>query len=250
MMGIYEDFAFFYKNGHYPKFSARMFELLPGVLELFNAKPVTILDLACGEGTFAAAMAQKGYNVTGVDTSEKMLQYARKRAKEKKVNVIIGNQDIRFLPFSEEFDLVTCWFDSLNYLLELDDLQNTFNGVHRALKDGGLFIFDLNTIHGLAINWQRHPCSVQADGTGIFEVLRPGYDYERNIATLQVTGFVEEENGWRRMDEEHQERGFTLEEIGDCLREAGLQRLACWGSFEEKSEPEPDSGRVWFVTGK
>ncbi len=126
MMAIYEDFAFFYKNGHYPGFSTRMFELLPGVLELFNAKPVTVLDLACGEGTFAAAMAQQGYNVTGVDTSEKMLQYARKRAKEKKVNVIIGNQDMRCLPFSEEFDLVTCWFDSLNYLLELDDLQNTF----------------------------------------------------------------------------------------------------------------------------
>lgn len=249
-MSIYEEFAFFYKNGQYPEFSAQMFELVPGVLELFNARPVNVLDLACGEGTFAVAMARAGYRVTGIDTSERMLDYARKRAQKEKAAIIFANYDLRSLPFSEEFDLVTCWFDSLNYLLETNDLQLAFANVRQALRSGGLFIFDMNTIHGLAVHWQRYPCCLQTDKAGIFEVLRPSYDFEKNIATLHVTGFARDENGWQRMDEKHRERGFTLTEIDDCLGKAGLQKLACWGSMEDKCEPEPDSGRVWFVTGK
>lgn len=249
-MSIYKDFAHFYKNGHYPDFSRRMFELLPGVLELFEARPQRVLDVACGEGTFAVAMAGAGYDVTGIDDSERMLQYARKLAKKEKVRAKFHKQDMRSLSFVNEFDLVTCWFDSLNYLLELKDLCHTFAGVARALQAGGLFIFDLNTIYGLAVTWQSEGCFVQADRPKLFEVLRPEYDYETNIATLQITGFKKTADGWRRMDEKHRERGYTLEEITACVEQAGLHKLACWGSFHDKSEPQPDSGRVWLVVGK
>ncbi len=52
------------------------------------------------------------------------------------------------------------------------------------------------------------------------------------------------------MGEEHKERGYTLEEIRQGLKKAGLQELACWGSLQEMSEPQPDSDRVWFVMQK
>lgn len=68
-MGIYQAFAEFYTKGPYPNFSRRVAELLPSVLERFGAKPRAILDLACGEGTFAVLMAQKGFQMTGVDAS-------------------------------------------------------------------------------------------------------------------------------------------------------------------------------------
>jgi len=159
-------------------------------------------------------------------------------------------QDMRSLPFEERFDLVTCWFDSLNYLLELEDLERTFAGACRALKKSGLFIFDMNTIYGLAVNWQRLPCYVQQDTPWLFEIHRPSYDCEKNIATLRITGFMKEGDRWTRMDEEHKERGYTLEEIRQCLKEVGLQELACWGNLQEMSEPKPDSDRVWFVMQK
>ena len=249
-MSIYERFAYFYAKGPYPQYSERMAKLLPAVLERFDAPPQTILDIACGEGTFAVAMAKKGLQVTGVDLSPQMLQYARERAEQENVKVEFLLQDMRSLPFEERFDLVTCWFDSLNYLLELEDLRKTFAGVYRALKKAGLFIFDMNTIYGLAVDWQRHHCYVQQDTPELFEIHFPSYDLEKNIATMRTTGFMKEGDGWTRMDEEHKERGYTLEEIRQCLQEAGLQELACWGSLEEKSEPKPDSGRVWFVMQK
>jgi len=249
-MSIYDRFAYFYAKGPYLGYSERMAELLPTVLARFDAQPQTILDIACGEGTFAVAMAKKGLQVTGVDQSPQMLQFARERAERENVKVEFLHQDMRSLAFERRFDLVTCWFDSLNYLLELEDLQRTLAGVHRALKKAGLSIFDMNTIYGLTVDWQRHYCYVQQDTSELFEIHSPSYDLEKNIATMRITGFVKEGDGWTRMDEVHKERGYTLEDIRQCLKEVGLQELACWGNLEEMSEPRPDSGRVWFVVQK
>jgi ubiquinone/menaquinone biosynthesis C-methylase UbiE len=249
-MSVYERFAYFYAKGPYRQYSTRMAELLPAVLERFSAKPQRILDLACGEGTFAVLMAKKGFQVTGVDLSSQMLQIAGECAKNEKVDVELHLHDMRSLPFEEKFDLVTCWYDSLNYLLELEDLEKAFAGVWRAIKKGGLFIFDMNTIYGLAVNWQRHPCNVQQDTSELFEIHCSIYDFEKNIATLRITGFMKERNGWIRMDEEHKERGYSLEEIKQCLKKAGTEELACWGSLQEMSELKPDSGRVWFIMQK
>jgi len=248
-MSIYREFARFYSWGPYPDYSRRMAELLPQVLERFGAKPKTILDLACGEGTFAVEMARQGYKVTGVDLSSEMLRLAREKAEEAGVTVDFVQQDMRGLSLDEEFDLVTCWYDSLNYLLEHEELVATFRNVARVLSSNGLFIFDMNTRYCLAVYWQRHPAYVQQDTGELFEVHRPGYDYERDIASMRITGFYREGEIWHRFDEVHRERGYTLEQIKQALREAGLRELACWGNLREMSEPKPDSGRVWFVCG-
>lgn len=249
-MSIYERFAYFYAKGPYPQYSERMAELFPSVLERFGVKPRRLLDLACGEGSFVVAMAKKGVQTTGIDLSPHTLKFAKERAKKEKVSVEFLLQDMCSLPFEERFDLVTCWYDSLNYLLELEDLEKTFTGVYCALKRGGLFIFDMNTIYGLAVNWQRHLCNVQQDTPGLFEIHRPSYDFEKNIATLRITGFMKERNGWARIDEEPKERGYSIEKIKQSLKKIGLQELACWGSMQEMSELKPDSGRVWFITQK
>ena len=260
-MSIFDRFAYFYAKGPYPQYSGRMVELLPPVLARFDARPQTILDIACGEGTFAVAMAKKGFQVTGVDRSPQMLRFARERAERENVKVEFLLQDMRSLPFDEracmrsmpstsKFDLVTCWFDSLNYILELEGIQKTFAGVHRALKKAGLFIFDMNTIYGLAVIWQREPCYVQQNSPEMFEIQFPSYDFEKRIATTRISGFAKEGDRWIRMDEEHKERGYTLEEIRQCSQEVDFQELACWGNLEEMSEPRPNSGRVWFVMQK
>ena len=249
-MSFYNKFAYFYTKGPYTQYSEKMVELLPAVLARFDAQPQAILDIACGEGTFAVAMAKKGFRVMGVDRSPQMLRFARERAERENADVEFLLQDMRSLSFEDRFDLATCWFDSLNYLLELEDLTKTFAGAYRALKKAGLFIFDMNTIYGLAVDWQRDPCYVQQNSPEMFEIQFPSYDFERRIATTRISGFAKEGDRWIRMDEEHKERGYTLEEIRQCSKKAGLQELACWGSLEEMSAPRPNSRRVWFVMQK
>jgi DNA-binding transcriptional MerR regulator len=55
---------------------------------------------------------------------------------------------------------------------------------------------------------------------------------------------------WIRIDEEHRERGYSIEDIRQCLQKTGFQELACWGDFREMTVPRQDSGRVWFITRK
>ena len=248
-MEIYKEFAYLYTRGPYPTYSKRMAELLPNIFGKLGVKPERILDLACGEGTFAIEMAKRGFEVVGLDRSPYMLKFARRKAKREGVEVKFIKGDMRKLSFKEEFDLITCWFDSLNYLLELRDLEETFRGVHRALRRGGFFIFDMNTIYGL-VSWREQPCNIEQDTPELFEVHCKDYDFERNIATMRIIGFVKRGKGWIRIEEVHRERGYTIKEIEDCLNKTGLRIIARWGDIREMSELKPDSRRVWFVTRK
>ena len=249
-MTVYRDFAHLYQKGDYPRFSERMAVLLPPILKKFGSEPRAVLDLACGEGSFAVAMAGRGYAVTGIDRSIDMLKLAREKATEADYWIEFLEQDMRALSLEGRFDLVTCWFDSLNYLLSIKDLKSCYAGVHEALNPGGLFIFDMNTVYGLGVIWQKRPCEVCQDTGDLLEIHRKAYDFESNIATMRITGFIKTGDAWIRVEEEHQERGYTLGEIHSVLRDTGFDVIATWDNPEDMSEPKPESGRVWVVAGK
>lgn len=244
---MYNEFARFYVRGDWPRYSAQMARMLPGVLEHFGLWPGKVLDLACGEGTFAVAMAKRGLRVTGVDLSPEMLDIAREQAAKEGLEVRFLQQDMRSLRLRARFDLVTCWFDSLNYLLEIDDLEQAFTGVSRVLDKNGLFIFDVNTIRALAVEWVREPCYVHLNSRDLFLASVPRYNPSARMASLHITGFVRENEGWLRVDEVHRERGYTLKEIRQCLKRAGLRELACWASLDRMDRPRRSTARVWFV---
>ena len=250
-MDVYRAFAQLYAIGDYPQYSARIATILPKVLCLLEVTPHTLLDLACGEGTFAVAMAKQGLVVTGLDQSPEMIALAKEKAIQEGVQATFIQGDMRQLDFSSSFDLVTCWFDSLNYLLELKDLASTFQGVAQALSDKGVFIFDLNTIFWLVTLAQRYPCTVERETEEIFQVHRHSYNFETNIGTFHITGFIKENDRWlRRVDETHKERGYTLEEVRYTIKNTGLRELACWEDLEHQTPLSPQSRRVFFVTQK
>ena len=247
---MYNEFARFYARGDWPRYSAQMARILPIVLERFGLWPRKVLDLACGEGTFAIAMAKRGLQVTGVDLSPEMLSIARERAAKDGLEVKFLQQDMRLLSLRGRFDLVTCWFDSLNYLLEIDDLAQALAGVSRVLDKNSIFIFDVNTIRALAVEWIREPCYVHLDSQDLFLASVPQYDPATRIASLHITGFARENERWLRVDEVHKERGYTLKEIRRCLKKAGLRELACWASLDKMEKPRRSAVRVWFVASK
>jgi len=247
---MYNEFARFYARGDWPRYSAQMARILPIVLERFGLWPRKVLDLACGEGTFAIAMAKRGLQVTGVDLSPEMLSIARERAAKDGLEVKFLQQDMRLLSLRGRFDLVTCWFDSLNYLLEIDDLAQALAGVSRVLDKNSIFIFDVNTIRALAVEWIREPCYVHLDSQDLFLASVPQYDPATRIASLHITGFARENERWLRVDEVHKERGYTLKEIRRSLKKAGLRELACWASLDKMEKPGRSAVRVWFVASK
>src|SRR5207253_8854200 len=210
------DFAEVYSKYGYNQFSARVAELLPRVLRALHLTPDRVADVPSGEGTFGLEMARKGYLTTGVDRSSAMLGVARRKAREAHSKIRFVERDMRALRFHDEFDLVTSWYDSLNYLLRLEDLNKTFAGVFRSLRPGGSFLFDMNTPDTLSKGWQRHPSFVEVDTRDAFALHRSTWDARRNLATLKVTCFVRRGQHWARTD------NCTVNAHTPCRRSARL----------------------------
>src|SRR5260370_27704937 len=101
------------------------------------------LDLFCGTGGHSIPMARLGFDVIGLDLSEDMLMLAKRKAELAALSVRFEIGDCRFLSFKSEFDVVLGLGQSLQYLLSYEEIRDAFVGVHRALKPGGLCIFDI-----------------------------------------------------------------------------------------------------------
>lgn len=104
---------------------------------------LNILDLGCGPGLYAEMFAEKGHSVTGVDISKNSIDYARKSAKDKELNVnyINGNYlEINIEP--EEYDLIVLIYTDLGVLIP-SERENLLRMIYCALKKGGTFIFDV-----------------------------------------------------------------------------------------------------------
>jgi ubiquinone/menaquinone biosynthesis C-methylase UbiE len=252
-MSVYHRFAEVYAKGAYPNLSQTVAEILPSVLEQYNIPTKgskKLLDVACGEGSFAIAMAKKGWQVTGVDQSDEMLRLANHNSKKVKNQVNFIKQDMRFIDYANEFDIATCWFDSLNYMVTKDDLQSTFNNIARALKPDGWFLFDMNTTYGLTVNWQKNRCYVQQETPDLLELHRTSYDYEKQIACLKITWFVRVGDIWEKFEEKHRERAFPVSEIEKCLGYAGFQVVDKLGSLQPPTPLEAYSSRIWIIAHK
>ncbi|MCL4216431.1 MAG: methyltransferase domain-containing protein, partial [Candidatus Hydrogenedentes bacterium] len=111
-----------------------------GLAELLP-EPVVHLDAACGTGTFADMMRLAGHQSLGVDLSPGMLKVARR----KRPLLPVAQADLRHLPFSGSIGLMTCLFDSVNFLLSIDDVRAMFEQCFAAMASPALLYFDVVT---------------------------------------------------------------------------------------------------------
>jgi SAM-dependent methyltransferase len=210
-----------------------------------------IVDVACGTGVAAAKFAAAGYCVTGVDRSPQMLAQARQRIAEAGLtDVTLVEADMRDFALNEPADLVTCMYDSLNYLLEETDLLAAFRCAARALRSGGLYIFDMNTVFGLAEGWSSRDF-IRWDSDDCFIVGRTCWNYECLTNTLTLHGFVRRGESWERFAESHVQRGYPVATLRALLERGGLAVLATCNPFAEgTAEAGSDMGRVLIVAKK
>ncbi len=182
----------------------------------FGHKPKRVLDLACGTGTATLEFVRRGFDVTAIDLSSEMLDILKKKKKAHKIEII--KADMQNFKLSHPVDAVTCFFDSINYLTEERDLKRCFRCVYDALDEEGIFLFDMNSIYGLAKVWGTNTLIREIDN--IYSVWRSVYDASKHISTLYLTLFVGDGKFYKRVEEVHQERAYPMEKIEELLLEA------------------------------
>jgi len=193
------------------------------VFRRFRRKPETVLDVACGTGIPTVLLARRGYRMTGVDRSAEML--AVLEAKRGDLPIRTVRADITAFELEGPVDVAISLYDSINYLLDIEDLKRCFACVHRALVPGGLFAFDMNTMYGLAEFWGNR--AVPRRVGNISSIWQNGYDPATRISTLHLSFWEEPGEGPAppRFEEVHQERAYERSEVRDCLTAAGFERV-------------------------
>jgi len=225
----------------------RWVDYVEKILRRLRASPRKVLDIACGTGNVTFALADRGYDVTGVDLSEPMINIARTKAARQGRAISFHVGDMRSLSLPEEYDLAICLYDSINYLLTLEDVAQAFASAHRALKPGGLCIFDVNTIYALRANLftQR---SHDPDARVRYD-WRSSYDDDTRICRVTMDFWVREGTTSRHFTEVHYERGYLLRELVDALTGAGFRTLAVYDAYTFR-EPRLHTDRAYFVARK
>ncbi len=241
----YQNFAYFYDNLMKEAPYDDWVDFVKEIAEKYPLSGRNILDVGCGTGELATRLSKEGFELTGVDLSEEMLEVAMAKAFDEGVSIHYFHQDMRELSGLGQYDLVLIFCDSLNYLDGEEDIKKTFARVGTHLKEDGLFLFDVHSIHKMATLFNDQ---VYADnGDDVSFIWNAWKGDEPHSVHHELTFFMydEQTDAYVRFDEDHDQRTYPVEDYVKWLDESGFECLEIAGDFRQASVDEAE--RIFFV---
>lgn len=218
---------------------------LTGLLKDWGVEDGLVLDLGCGTGAMTERLAAAGYDMIGVDNSEEMLEIAMEKRAASGRDILYLLQDMREFELYGTVRAVVSVCDSMNYILDLEDLTQVFRLVNNYLDPGGIFVFDLNTEYKYRQMRDETIAENREDGSFIWDNY---YDEEERLNEYELAVFVKEgdQGLYRKYEETHYQRAYSLEEIRAAGERAGMEFLAAYDAFTREA-PKADSERIYLV---
>lgn len=215
--GFAEVYDIFMDNVPYEEWSA----WIQGILKEYGITDGLVLDLGCGTGSMTELLAGCGYDMIGIDNSEEMLNLAMKKREQSGCDILYLLQDMTEFELYGTVRAIVSACDSINYILDEDELREVFRLANNYLDPDGILLFDFNTVYKYeqilgenTIAENREDCSFIWDNY---------YDPEDGINEYDLTLFVKEEDGrFRKFEETHYQRAYDLDTIRRLIEEAGM----------------------------
>ncbi|MDR0454232.1 MAG: class I SAM-dependent methyltransferase [Deferribacteraceae bacterium] len=231
-MTEYDRLAWFY-NKYWTQDAPALFErTLDRVVLSRLPNKAEILDLCCGTGQMCALLSSRHYKMTGLDNSETMLVIAGENAP---AAGFVCADAVKFT-FNHQFDGIISLYDSLNHILTHEELLSCFRSVRRALKVGGAFFFDLNSMDAFTSRkWEEGFSAVERNNVCI---MKPVYDPFTGLADYNITTFLFEEGVWRREDIQVQERYYSGDKVIELLTQADFHNIQILSGSKDLKMPE------------
>lgn len=216
-------------------------DYLTSLFQRFHPRVKTVFETACGTGSLALHLQERGYSFTGMDRSVEMLKIAAAKFKSAGLSPRLFAANMTAIPLKARFDAVICMYDSINYLLEPDDFRKALHEAAAVTREGGLFIFDVCTLRNSELFFKN---SSMTDFAGNLEYERIcHFDTARRI---QENTFTISRNGRSRVIETHRQKIYLIDEVGSMVQESAFTEVGRYNdmSFHPGSE---SSERVHFV---
>lgn len=245
-MSSYQTFAALYdeltQNVEYEK----RCDYICSFLEKENINSGTVLDLACGTGSMSLPLIKKGYGIIGIDNSEDMLEIASDRLLNDGNKYSLLKAKMQDFALTEEVEACICCLDSINHLNNKSDVQKTFKNVFNSLKNGGLFIFDVNTIY-------KHN-EILANNTFVFDeddyyLVWDNEKVDDRTVRILLDMFIYNGSSYDRFSEEFEETAYTVNELTKLLTDVGFKNIKTYDELSLE-KPKENSERIYFVCKK
>lgn len=234
----YDSFAWIY-NQYWARMPKGIEPIIDKLFFTSLPKNASVLDLCCGTGQLAQVLNERGYEVTGIDGSGEMLKIAQ----ENSPSSTFLEDDARSFDVDKQFDGIISTYDSLNHIMNLEELQAVFRNVNESLVEGGLFLFDMNMESTYKGHWNSsfniveddHVCAVRATS-------KP----EDRLAQMDITMFMLENPQWKRSDITLEQTWYLKEEVIQSLTEEGFREIKAYPSEDFRMQ----KGRMFFLCKK
>jgi SAM-dependent methyltransferase len=219
-------------------------EYLSGLLSEYGVDGGLVLELACGTGNMTGRMADRGYDMIGLDLSEDMLEIAREKCSSQ---VLFLRQDMREMELYGTVSAIYCVCDGMNYLLEPQDLQKVFVSANNYLEPGGVFVFDMKTEYFYQNVLGNRMIAENRDDASFLWENEYHPDTKINEYILTVYRLEDEKRDlFSRCDELHYQRAYDIGQVQELLETAGMEFVAVYDAFT-RTPPVPESERVYFI---
>ena len=244
-MEAYSDFASVYDELMDDVPYEQWLENIVGELARYGINDGLVLELGCGTGEMTQRLARRGFDMIGVDCAGEMLNIAVQKREASGLDILYLNQDMREFELYGTVRAVVSVCDSINYLLEDEDITECFRLVNNYLDTDGIFMFDFNTrykyenvIGDSVIAENREDCSF---------IWENYFDSETAVNEYDLAIFKKEKNGlFSRHCEVHCQRGYTLEEMKGFIDAAGLEFVRAYDA-DTLLEVTAESERIYCV---
>ena len=180
------------------------------------------VDLGCGTGEMSVALALQGFDVIGVDQSCEMLSQAMDKLNDHpELALFFIRQDMRRLQMDAKANLFISCYDCLNYLNNENELALTLDRISSHLVDGGLLIFDVNTLYRFETYYGDHTFVYKKSDSVL--VWENHYNKENRQCFFDIEIFQKEGGLYRRSREKHKQSYFSEAVIDAALEKAGFR---------------------------
>ena len=243
-MNDYGNFAYIYDKLVTDVDYNSIINFIKKTFEKNNLSPKLIVDLACGTGNIAIPLSQSGYEMIGIDSSTDMLSVAKEKAEKLGHDILFLNQDITNFELYGTVDAATCILDSINHITDKRNLLRFFKLVKNYLNIGGIFIFDINTEYKLEEVIGNN--IFIRDENEIYYIWENNYRRSTKICDFYLTFFVKTGESYKKFEEIHREKAYTIKELKNMISLSGLELLSISDelTFEK---PKAKSKRLFFV---